>query len=63
MDGNATSAKLLFALAEGRIDCEDEVVMRQVFSLAEKLELEAPWLETAGETESKSDSTEREQAA
>jgi hypothetical protein len=63
MDGNATNAKLLFALAEGRIDCEDEVVMRQVYSLAEKLELEAPWMGTAGETESEIDLAEQEKAA
>ena len=63
MGGNATGAKLLFALAEGRIDCEDEVVMRQVYSLAEKLELEAPWTGTAVEAESESDLEEQEKAA
>ncbi len=41
--GNATSAKLLFDLADGLIDCEDEVVMEQLCSYAEKLASEPPW--------------------
>jgi hypothetical protein len=40
LDGNLTSAKLLFALADGKIDCEDEGVMRHIASLAERLALE-----------------------
>lgn len=40
LDGNLTSAKLLFALAEGRIDCEDVVVVKQLISVAEKLAAE-----------------------
>jgi hypothetical protein len=40
LDGNATCAKLLFALAEGQIDCENEAVMERVWSLAEKLAAE-----------------------
>ena len=41
--GNATSARLLLALADGQIDCEDEVVMEQLSSYAEKLAKEPPW--------------------
>lgn len=41
--GNATSAKLLFDLADGLINCEDEVVMEQLCSYAEKLALEPEW--------------------
>jgi hypothetical protein len=40
INGNATSAKLLFALAEGRFDCEDEGTMRSLLSLAERLAAE-----------------------
>ncbi len=43
LDGNVTSAKLLFALAEGQIDCEDEVVMRRLCSFAEGLASEPEW--------------------
>jgi hypothetical protein len=35
--GNATSAKLLFDLADGLINCEDPVVMSQLCSYAEAL--------------------------
>ena len=38
--GNATNAKLLFDLADGRINCEDPVVMSQLCSYAESLTLE-----------------------
>jgi hypothetical protein len=38
--GNATSAKLLFDLADGLINCEDPVVMSQLCSYAQKLESE-----------------------
>ena len=41
--GNATCARLLLALADGQIDCEDEVVMEQLCSYAEKLAKEPPW--------------------
>ena len=37
---NTTSAKLLFDLADGRINCEDPVVMSQLWSYAEKLKSE-----------------------
>lgn len=43
LKGNATCAKLLIALADGEIDCEDEVVMRRVYSLAEELAAEPQW--------------------
>jgi hypothetical protein len=38
--GNATSAKLLFDLADGLINCEDPVVMGQLCSYAASLESE-----------------------
>ena len=41
--GNATSAKLLLALAEGQIDCEDEVVVEQLWTYAQQLTAEPPW--------------------
>jgi hypothetical protein len=41
--GNATCARLLLALADGQIDCEDEVVMEQLCSYAEKLAREKQW--------------------
>jgi hypothetical protein len=41
--GNNTSAKLLLALADGQIDGEDEVVMEQLWSYADKLAAEPPW--------------------
>ncbi|MGB7984874.1 MAG: hypothetical protein WCF54_06920 [Terracidiphilus sp.] len=37
LDGNTTSVKLLFALADGQFDCENEGVMQNLLSLAEKL--------------------------
>ena len=43
LGGNASSAKLLFALAEGQIDCEDEGMVRRLYSLAEKLAAEPEW--------------------
>ena len=41
--GNATCARLLLALADGQIDCEDEVVMERLCSYAEKLAAEPQW--------------------
>jgi hypothetical protein len=41
IDGNETSTKILFALADGQIDCEDEGMMQSLLSLAEKLAAEA----------------------
>lgn len=43
LGGNATSAKLLIALAEGQINFEDEAVMQRLCSLAEKLAAEPQW--------------------
>jgi hypothetical protein len=43
LGGNASSAKLLFALADGQIDCEDEGMVRRLYSLAEKLAAEPEW--------------------
>lgn len=40
LDGSVTCAKLLFALADGKIDCEDEGVMQGIVSLAERLAAE-----------------------
>jgi hypothetical protein len=40
LGGNQTSAKLLFDLADGQIDCEDEVVVQGFVSLAERLAAE-----------------------
>lgn len=54
LGGNATSAKLLFALAEGQIDCEDGSVVRRLCSFAEGLATEPQWtgevIEAAVET-------------
>ncbi len=41
--GDVNSAKLLFALAEGQIDLEDEEVMQRLCSYAEKLASEPEW--------------------
>jgi hypothetical protein len=41
--GNSTSARLLFALAEGQIDCEDEPIVQRLTSLAQELALEPEW--------------------
>jgi hypothetical protein len=43
ISGNATSAKLLCALAEGQINFEDETVMKRLYSYAEKLASEPEW--------------------
>lgn len=43
MKGNITSAKLLIALAEGQIDCEDEATVERLYSLAEELGKEPAW--------------------
>jgi hypothetical protein len=44
LDGNASSAKLLFALADGQIDCEDEGVVQRLRSMAEELAAEPEWV-------------------
>jgi hypothetical protein len=43
LKGNLTSAKLLFDLADGQFDCEDEVVMSHLCSYAETLAAEPEW--------------------
>jgi hypothetical protein len=43
LGGNASSAKLLFALADGQIDCEDEEAVRHLHSMAEQLAAEPEW--------------------
>lgn len=43
--GDYGSTELLFALAEGQIDCEDEAVMRLLCRFAEKLAAEPEWQE------------------
>jgi hypothetical protein len=40
LGGNTTCAKLLFDLADGQIDCEDEVALQGFVSLAERLAAE-----------------------
>ncbi|MGA3082159.1 MAG: hypothetical protein ABSD44_12340 [Terracidiphilus sp.] len=52
--GNATSAKLLFALAEGQIDCEDEAMVQHFYSLAEELGKEPEWKGDLSEEEAES---------
>jgi hypothetical protein len=51
LKGNASIAKLLFALAEGQIDCEDEVVMERLFAMTEKLASEKEWAGPVDEEE------------
>jgi hypothetical protein len=41
--GNTTAARILFALAEGLIDCENQEVMQQLCSYADKLAAEPKW--------------------
>jgi hypothetical protein len=49
--GNSTSARLLFALAEGQADCEDEPSVERPDSLAKELASEAEWDGELDETE------------
>lgn len=63
LGGNASSAKLLFALAEGQIDCEDEVVMRRLCSFAESLASEPEWTDKAVEDAAERDFGTREPVA
>ncbi len=41
--GNVTCARLLIALADGQIDCEDEVVVERIWTYAQQLAAEPPW--------------------
>jgi hypothetical protein len=59
-DKNTTSAKLLFDLADGRINCEDPVVMSQLCSYAEGLEAERQLTDAEAEAAAK---TELDEAA
>ena len=43
VEGNVTCGKLLIALAEGQIDCEDEAVVNRLRSMAEELASEPEW--------------------
>jgi len=58
--GNATIAKVLFALAEGQIDCEDEAVMERLCSFAERLASEPTWTGPVDEEEAETGFGERE---
>jgi hypothetical protein len=52
--GSVTSAKLLIALAEGQIDCEDEALVQRFYSLAEELGKEPGWKGDPSEEEAES---------
>lgn len=56
LEGNMTSAKLLFALAEGQFDCEDATTVKHLLSLAEKLASEPQCSEEMIDAKSKNDS-------
>ena len=58
--GNSTSARLLFALAEGQIDCEDEPVVQRLCSLAEELASEPQWDGELDEAEAEAGLGQRE---
>lgn len=58
--GNNTSAKLLFSLADGQIDCEDEPVVQRLCSLAEKLAKEPEWDGELNEAEAETGVGQRE---
>lgn len=58
--GKASLAKLLFALAEGQIDCEDAVVMQRYCSLAEKLAAEQEWTGPVDEAEAEANLEQRQ---
>jgi hypothetical protein len=60
LDGNISSAKLLIALAEGLIDCEDAEVMERLCSFAESLASEPEWVGELNETEAETGLGRRE---
>jgi hypothetical protein len=60
--GNATSAKLLFDLADGLINCEDPVVMSQLCSYAEKLKSEQQLTDKEADAAAKTEQDEGEPA-
>ena len=59
-DKNLTSAKLLFYLADGLINCEDPVVMRQLCSYAEKLKSEQQLTDNEADAAAKTEQDEGE---
>jgi hypothetical protein len=58
--GNTTSAKLLFALAEGQIDCDDEAISGALCSQAQELASEPEWDGEVTETEAETSFGKRE---
>lgn len=60
LKGNTAGAKLLIALADGQIDCEDEVAMERLCSLAEKLAAEPEWVGESDEAAMETILEERE---
>jgi hypothetical protein len=58
--GNSTSARLLFALAEGQADCEDEPVVQNLCSLAKELASEPEWDGELDEAEAETGLGQRE---
>ena len=60
IEGNTTSAKLLFDLADGLINCEDPVVMRQLCSYAEKLKSEQQLTDNEADAAAKTEQGEGE---
>jgi hypothetical protein len=60
--GNTTSAKLLFDLADGLINCEDPVVMSRLCSYAQKLETERQLTDAEAEAAAKREQDESELA-
>lgn len=58
--GNATCTRLLLALADGLINCENEVVMEQLCSYAEKLALEPEWTGEEDDLDAETSIRERE---
>jgi hypothetical protein len=51
ISGNVNCAKLLYALAEGQIDFEDEGSMNRLSSMAEELASEVEWKDETPETD------------
>jgi hypothetical protein len=60
IEGNVTCGKLLIALAEGQIDCEDEAVVSRLRSMAEKLASEPQWDGELNDSEAESGLSQRE---
>jgi len=62
LKGNVTSAKLLFDLADGLINCEDPVVMSQLCSYAETLATEKQLTDAEAEAAAQTERVEGEPA-